>query len=116
MSNFKFLIAFLSATIFLAAFAFPVSALEYNVGVTKGQYVKYGNFVGIGPGIEVFNDYDWLKLEITDVSGKEATLLSTGQFKNGAAIPGNGSIAVWNVETGTENGIPARKAQSLLQI
>jgi ABC-type arginine/histidine transport system permease subunit len=44
MSNFKFLIAFLSATIFLAAFAFPVSALEYNVGVTKGAVRKVRKF------------------------------------------------------------------------
>ena len=90
----------------MAAFAFPVFAIGYNVGVTKGQYVTYGNFVGDGPGVESFNDYNWSKLEVTNVSGKEVTLLSTGQFKNGAAIPGNGTIEVWNVETGTESGVP----------
>ena len=84
---------------------FPVFAIEYNPGVSKGQYVKYGNFVGIGQGVETFSDYDWLKLEVTDVSGEEITLLSTGQFKNGEAIPGNGTVEVWNVEIGTENGI-----------
>jgi hypothetical protein len=34
-------------------------------------------------------------------------LLSTGQFKNGVAIPGNGSTTVWNVEAGTEDGNPS---------
>jgi hypothetical protein len=68
--------------------------------------VTYGNFAGVGPGVESFNDYNWSKLEVTNVSGKEITLLSTGQFKNGVAIPGNGTIEVWNVETGTESGVP----------
>jgi len=107
ISNFKIRIVFLSAILLLEAFAFPVFAIEYNSGVTKGQYVKYGNFVGVGPGVETFNDYDWSKLEVTNVSGKEITLLSTGQFKNGAVIPGNGTVEVWNVETGTEKGVPS---------
>lgn len=69
--------------------------------------MKYGNFVGIGPGVESFNAYDWSKLEIVSVSEKEVTLLSTGQLKNGTAVPGNGTTSAWNVETGTENGIPS---------
>ena len=69
--------------------------------------MKYGNFVGSGQGAETFNDYDWLKLEIVNVSGKEATLLSTGQFRNGTPIPGNGTTTVWNVEAGTEDGSPS---------
>jgi len=107
MTNFKVAIALLSAILILKAFTLPVFAIEYNSGVVKGQYVKYGNFVGTGPGVESFNDYDWLKLEVTSVSGKEITLLSTGQFKNGVAIPGNGTTEVWNVETGTDNGVPS---------
>jgi hypothetical protein len=107
MTNFRALIALLSAILILGALTFPVFAIEYNPGVVKGQYAKYGNFVGNGPGVESFNDYDWLKLEVADVSGKEVTLLSTGQFKNGAAIPGNGTTEVWNVETGTDNGVPS---------
>lgn len=89
-----------------AAFALPVFAVDYNPGVSAGQYVRYGNFVGSGPGVESFNDYDWLKLEVISVSGKEVTLLSTGQLKNGEPTPGNGTRQVWNVETGTENGTP----------
>jgi hypothetical protein len=107
MSNLKLLtISFLTAFL-LTGFALPVFALEYNPGVTVGQYVKYGNFAGVGPGVEAFNDYGWLKLQVTDVSGKEVILLSTSQYKNGTVIPGNGSITIWNVNLGTENGLPS---------
>lgn len=102
----KFLLASLLTIIIIASVTVPIFALDYNLGVTIGQYVKYGNFVGIGPGTESFNDYDWLKLQVTDISGKQATLLSNSQYKNGTEIPGNGSIAVWNIETGTEDGVP----------
>jgi uncharacterized membrane protein len=93
-------------TVILVALAIPVFAVEYTSGVKVGQYVKYGNFVGIGQGFETFNDYGWLKLAITNVNGNEVTLLSTGQFKNGTAIPGNSTVTVWNVATGTEDGVP----------
>ncbi|MCL4430619.1 MAG: hypothetical protein M1167_07685 [Chloroflexi bacterium] len=105
MPNLKTLTALIFATFLLAAFALPVFAVTYNPGVTTGQYVKYGNFVGTGPGFESFRDYDFLTLTITNVAGKEVTLFSTGQFKNGTAFPGTTSI--WNVETGTENGVPS---------
>jgi hypothetical protein len=91
----------------LATFMLPVLAQTYNPGVTTGQYVKYGNFVGVGQGAEAFNDYAFLKLQVTDVSGKDVTLLSTSQFKNGTATAGNGTTSVWNVETGTQNGVPS---------
>jgi hypothetical protein len=102
----KLLTAFLSAAL-LAAFVLPVLAVTYNPSVETGQYVKYGNFVGLGQGVESFNDYDWLKLQVTDVSGKDVTLLSTSQFKNGTAIAGNSTTSVWNIETGTEDGVPS---------
>lgn len=107
MPNYKALIIPISVIVLIGALAFPVFALEYNPGVKAGQYVKYGNFVGTGTGLESFNDYSWSKLEVTDVSGKEITLLSTGQFKDGTAIPGNGTTEVWNIETGTQNGVPS---------
>lgn len=106
MSKLKILTAILT-TALLAAFVLPVLALTYSPGVATGQYLKYGNFVGIGQGVESFNDYDWLKLQVTDVSGKAVTLFSTSQFKNGTAIAGNGTTSVWNVETGTEDGVPS---------
>ena len=106
MLNRKLLIFILFGAFLVTGFALPVFAVVYNSGVTAGQYVKYGNFAGVGPGVEAFNDYDWLKLQVTDVSGVAVTLLSTSQYKNGTAIPGNGSITIWNVDLGTEDGLP----------
>ena len=106
MSKLKLLTAILAITLMLSI-VLPVLAVAYNPGVTAGQYVKYGNFVGVGPGAESFNEYAWLKLQVMDVSGKEVTFLSTSQFKNGTAISGNGTISVWNVEVGTEDGVPS---------
>ena len=106
MCKLKLLTVILSAAL-LAAFVFPVLAVTYNPGVKTGQYVKYGNFVGVGQGVESFNDYDWLKLQVTDISGKDVTLFSTSQFKNGTAIEGNGTISIWNIETGTQDGVPS---------
>ncbi len=104
MSKLKLFTTLLTAAL-LMAFLLPVLALTYNPGVTEGQYIKYGNFVGVGQGAEAFNDYAFLNLQVTDVSGKEVTLLSTSQYKNGTAIAGNGTTSVWNVETGTEDGL-----------
>jgi hypothetical protein len=104
--NFKSMLAFAVIAV-LSALVLPVFAQEYDPGVTSGQFVTYGNFVGVGPGFESFNDYDWLRLEVVSVSGKQVTLLSTGRFKNGDAIPGNNTTTVWNVETGTEDGTPS---------
>ncbi len=106
MTKLKILTCLIIAA-FLAAFTLPALAVTYNPGVSKGQYVKYDNFIGIGAGVETFNDYDYLKLQVTDVSGSSVTLLSTGQYKNGTAIPGNNTVSVWNIATGTDNGVPS---------
>ncbi len=89
---------------FLAVLVFPVFAVTYSAGVMSGQYVKYGNFAEFGPGFEGLGDQDSLTLQVTNVAGSQVTLLSTGQFKNGSAVPGNGTVTVWDVATGTENG------------
>ena len=106
MPNSKMLITLIFTVLLSTVLVAPVFAVTYNPGVTTGQYVKYGNFVGTGPGFETFGDYDSLTLQITNVAGSQVTLLSTGQFKNGTAIPGNDTVLVWNIEAGTENGIP----------
>lgn len=107
MSHLKFLLSLIVATVILGALALPVFAVQYNPGVTAGQYVKYGNFVGSGPGYEFFNDYGFLTLQVVSVSGNTVTLLSTSQYKNGTALPGNNTTDIWNLETGTDNGIPS---------
>ncbi len=107
MSSLRHVTSFIILVVILVALVLPVLAIQYNVGVTSGQYVKYGNFVGSGPGYEAFNDYGFLNLQVISVSGNAVTLLSTGQFKNETALPGNGTTDVWNIETGTDNGTPS---------
>ena len=107
MSNFKFGLSILVATVILGALTLPVFAAQYNPGVTAGQYLKYGNFVGSGPGYESFSDYGFIILQVESVSGNTVMLLSTGQYKNGTALPGNNTTDVWNLETGTDNGTPS---------
>ncbi len=86
----KLLSSVIFSALILAAITLPVIAVDYNVGVSIGQYVKYGNFVGSGQGFESFNDIDFQQFQVTAVSGKDVTLQSTGQYKNGTALPGNG--------------------------
>ena len=74
--------------------AIPVFAVNYNPGVSKVQYVKYGNFIGIGAGLEPSNNNNYAKQEITDVPGKEVTLLTKGQLKDRTPTPGNRSTTV----------------------
>ena len=107
MLNFKLALLLTVTIIFLGALTLPVFAAPYNPGVTTGQYIKYGNFVGSGPGYESFSDYGFLTLQVESVSGNTVTLLSTGQYKNGTALPGNNTTDVWNLETGTDNGTPS---------
>ncbi len=95
------------AIVMIFGFAFPAFALQYSPGVIFGQYAKYGNFVGAGPGEESINNTSYIKQEITKISGTEVTLLTTGQFKDGTPTAGNGSIQVWDVSAGTLNGIPS---------
>ena len=107
MSNFKFILLLVMATFIWVALVLPVFAIQYSPGVTAGQYVKYGNFAGSGPGYESFSDYGFLNLQVVSVSSNIVTLLSTGQYKNGTALPGNGTTDAWNIETGTDNGTPS---------
>jgi hypothetical protein len=105
MSNFKLKVTVALVCVLLVAFAAPALAVVYNPGVSVGQYVKYGNIVGIGPGMESANNTDWMKIEVAAVSGKNVTLRTSGQFKNGTAAPT--STAIYNVETGMMNGTPS---------
>jgi hypothetical protein len=107
MPNHKHFIVLMFTVFLSATLAIPVLAVTYTPGVTTGQYVKYGNFVVTGPGFEGLGDQDSLTLQVTNVVGSQVTLLSTGQFKNGTASPGNGTITVWDVVSGTEDGVPS---------
>jgi hypothetical protein len=78
------------------AFVAPVFAVEYNPGVSVGQWIKYGNYVVTTPAETVISP-DWSMIEVIGVSGKEVTLRLTGAYMNGTAIPSSEIIA--NIET-----------------
>jgi hypothetical protein len=90
------------AFVFFAACVVPMRAVDYNPGVSVGQWVKYGNIVAVSQGTELLNKTDWFQVEVTAVSGKNVTLHMTGKYKNGTDIE-PGELRV-NVETGSWNG------------
>jgi len=88
--------------IILVTLAAPVKAVEYNVGVSVGQWVTYGNFVAIGPNAPSdLNETLWARMEVVEVFGKNVTLHMSGMYKNGTPAPESGTIC--NVETGWSN-------------
>jgi hypothetical protein len=94
MQPYKCIIVITFSFIILTALVLPVLGAIYNPGVSVGQYVKYGNFVGNGQGFESFNEIGFEQFQVTAVSGSMVTLLSTGQYKNETALPGNGTSEV----------------------
>jgi hypothetical protein len=101
MKNPRLALTVALAFVFFVAYVAPVSAVDYNPGVSQGQWVKYGDTVAIGRGLEVMNKTDWFQVEVTSVSGKNVTLHMTGEYKNGTDInPLESSV---NVETGRWN-------------
>jgi hypothetical protein len=85
----------------MATFVAPVSAVDYNPGVSVGQWVKYGDYVVTTPAETVISP-DWSMMEVIVVSGKEVTLRITGAYMNGTAIPA--SEVVCNIESGMTGG------------
>jgi hypothetical protein len=79
----------------------PALAVEYNPGVSVGQWMKYGNYVVTTPGGSVVSP-DWSMIEVIGVSGKEVTLRITGEYMNGTAIPP--SELTCNIESGITGG------------
>jgi len=102
MMNSRLKIAFpLVCVLLMATFVAPVWAADYNLGVSVGQWVKYGDYVVTTPAGTVISP-DWSMIEVIGVSGKEATLRITGAYKNGTAIPA--SNVVCNIESGMTGG------------
>ena len=100
MLNVKMRIAVALALVVLVAYVAPVWAVDYNPGVSVGQWVKYGNFFANG-SFSTASLPDWAKIEVTEVSGKNITLHVTGKYTNGSDTP-TGGMRV-NVETGWTN-------------
>jgi hypothetical protein len=102
-SKLKIAVAF--ASVLLVAFIAPVSAVEYNPGVSVGDYVKFGSWYALNlpPEYAYQGQFDFEKMEVVVVSGKEVSWRMTGQMKNGSAILGSGETYVVDVETGATN-------------
>jgi hypothetical protein len=101
MMNSRLKIVFpLVCVLLMGAFVIPVSAVEYNPGVSVGQWVKYGDYVVTTPAETVFSP-DWSMIEVVGVSGKEVTLRITGAYMNGTAIPA--SEVICNIDVGRIN-------------
>ncbi len=97
MKNLRLKIAFpLVCVLLTVAFVAPVFAVDYNPGVSVGQWIKYGNYVVTTPAETVISP-DWSMIEVIGVSGKEVTLRLTGAYMNGTALPASEIIA--NIET-----------------
>ena len=91
----------LVCVLLIVAFAAPAKAADYNLGVSVGHWVKYGNYVVTTPAEAALNP-DWSMIEVVGVSGKDVTLRISGEYTNGTAItPSN---VTCNVETGMIGG------------
>jgi hypothetical protein len=83
------------------AYLVPVRAIEFNPGVSVGQYVVFGHWEAVNTVVTAA--MNWEKIEVVAVSGTEVRFLVSGQLKNGTAMPHNGDTYFINVETGTTN-------------
>ncbi|MCJ7508359.1 MAG: hypothetical protein MUO85_06465 [candidate division Zixibacteria bacterium] len=99
----KIEIGFFLVCVILAILIVPVSATDYNVGVIQGHYIKFGNIVG-NASYSYYSNLDWVKFEVTAVSGKNVIITMTLIFKNGTAYPGSGNKQVYDIEKYTING------------
>jgi hypothetical protein len=96
-------IAVALAFVLLSAFVFPAFAVDYKPGVSAGQYVRYGNFVGVNLPNYDTAAFNWMTIEVIAVTGNEVTLKTTGQLMSGSPVVNNDEITYHNVETGATN-------------
>jgi hypothetical protein len=89
--------------VILAILIVPVSATDYNVGVIRGNYVKFGNIVG-NASYSYYSNLDSVWFEVDAVSGKNVTVTMIFVSKNGTLFPGSGNTQVYDIEQYTING------------
>jgi hypothetical protein len=83
-----------------------VRALDYNVGVKAGDWIKYGQLSITWNGTETEPSYiteekkvDWVKMEVENVTGTTIGLNMTSHYKNGTQTSVTGSVDL-NSSTG----------------
>lgn len=68
--------------VILSCLVVPVSAADYKVGVTAGQWIKYGNYEVVDAGDEGTIPA-WSKLEVSAVAGQKILFFASGFYRNG---------------------------------
>jgi len=102
MKNLKLLI-FCLALLSFAMLAVPVAAQTRTVGVQSGDWFKYvvtvgGDITTIPPPFDVLIGIQWMKVQVTGVSGTNVTGQMTIHYQNGTETIVNGWV---DVETGS---------------
>lgn len=81
----------ISVVLICASFVFlavPVGTTEYSPGVQVGYWVEYKNLVSGGTGNpEDFNVTEWMKMEVTLVTGNRVTVQMSRKLMNGTVQP-----------------------------
>lgn len=100
MSDLKRGIIFSLIFTLLMGLAVPVLAVDYNPGVSVGQWAEYDNYIIDDQESNV----NWTRFSVTAVGGKEVTLTELTVY-----MDGTDEIVdkVYNVEAGTVDGQPA---------
>ena len=73
----------------------PVTGADIDLGVKTGDWIKYE----VRGNVPQIADYEWVNLEIQDVTETEVTILATVHYKSGGEET---NTLTWNVETGRE--------------
>lgn len=82
MLNLKWGICLSTICVLLLCPIIQVSALEYNVGVSAGQWIIYGNYDVIDAGDEETIPA-WSKLEVSAVADQRVLFFASGFYRNG---------------------------------
>lgn len=92
----------IAMAVVLSVGTFPAIAVEYEPGLSVGQWARYGEI--INTIVDPVNISAWM-VEVTAVSGKTVTLHTVGELKSGTTV--EESIDVCDVEAGKINGTKA---------
>lgn len=82
MFNLKLGICFCLVFVLLSGLVASVSATEYKVGVSVGQWIAYGNYDVIDSG-DQGTIPSWSKLEVSAVSDQKVLFFASGMYRNG---------------------------------
>jgi hypothetical protein len=101
----QFIIFSLMIVVLSMALPLAVRAVDYNVGVKVGDWIKYGQIkvTWTGNGTEPsyvtgLQKIDWVRTDVENINGTNVTLIWTVHFNNGTQTPENLSVDVAGTE------------------